>query len=73
MRALSLSATILSISALASAQGQFLYVANGYSRQIFGYLIDANTAGLSDVAGSPFPTGLYPFYITAHPNGGMFM
>ena len=41
-----------------SNNGMFLYVADRTGNQIYGFLRDAGTGGLTAIAGSPFATGL---------------
>ncbi|MGA2416783.1 MAG: beta-propeller fold lactonase family protein [Candidatus Sulfotelmatobacter sp.] len=41
-------------SALAVAQGKFLYMADGSAQKMFAYSIDANTGIISALSGSPF-------------------
>jgi hypothetical protein len=49
----SLPGTTADPSAVAVAQGNFLYVAFGSAQEIFGYSIDANAGTLSALSGSP--------------------
>ncbi len=48
-----LPGTTLDPSAMAIAQGKFLYLADGSAQGIFGYSIDANTGILTALSGSP--------------------
>ena len=53
--------------------GTFVYTANGGSRtsafDVSAYIINATTGTLSEVAGSPFPTGTNPSSVTVDPSG----
>ncbi len=47
-------------SAVAAAEGQFLYVINSGANSMSVYSIDQNTGALTPVSGSPFPVGQSP-------------
>jgi DNA-binding beta-propeller fold protein YncE len=49
--------------------GQFAYVANEGSYNVWAYSIDGTTGALTPVAGSPFPAGVAPNSVTVDPTG----
>ncbi len=49
--------------------GTILYLLNYNDNTVAAYSIDANTGALTPVAGSPFATGLEPFYLTVNTAG----
>ena len=48
--------------------GKFAYVANGYSKNVSGYAIDASTGTLTPVKGSPFEAGAWPAGVAITPS-----
>jgi len=49
--------------------GQFVYVANYYSRNVSGYAIDPTNGTIAAVPGSPFAAGLSPCSVAVDPTG----
>jgi DNA-binding beta-propeller fold protein YncE len=49
--------------------GQFVYVANNGSNNVYGYMINGTSGALTAVFGSPFPAGSGPQAITVDPTG----
>jgi|HubBroStandDraft_1064217.scaffolds.fasta_scaffold00079_47 6-phosphogluconolactonase len=47
----------------------FAYVTSGSSNTVYGYTIDSVTGALTEIAGSPFPTGNEPITVVATPSG----
>lgn len=54
-----------------SVDGKFLYVANNTADSISGYAIDQQSGALTEVPGSPFPTGDLPVGLAASSRGGL--
>jgi DNA-binding beta-propeller fold protein YncE len=52
------------ISVTVDPTGQFAYVANHDSANVSAYTIDGTTGALTEIAGSPFPSGVNPFSVT---------
>ncbi len=48
------------LSVVATPSGKFLYIGNASSSNISGYKLNAQTGGLNELPGSPFPSGYYP-------------
>ena len=63
---------IISIfAALSSAQGgvvEYAYVANSNSNNVSAYIINRSTGALTEMSGSPFPTGAEPVSVAVHPS-----
>ncbi len=48
--------------------GKFVYVADGSSADVSGYAINQATGALTQITGSPFPTGTSPRSVAVDPN-----
>jgi 6-phosphogluconolactonase len=54
---------------VSSAHAQFVYVVNQFDSTIGGYSVDPTTGALTQISGSPFPTGQEPGALGIDPTG----
>jgi len=57
------------ISLAVDPLGRFVYSANVNANTVSAYSVDIATGLLTEIAGSPFPTGPNPFFVAVHPSG----
>jgi len=57
------------ISVAVDPTGKFVYTANVNGNTVSAYSVDTSTGSLTQIPGSPFPTGPNPDFVAVHPSG----
>lgn len=62
-------AGLIALSACSTSKRETAYVMTPFNNGVTAFRLDSNTGGLSQILGSPYPTGVSPSAIRIHPSG----